>query len=88
MPLSYLLLHVIDDELELTGMAKAALLSDFLKIELISYITGRMPEGLGVGDLNEQEPTEKRKEGKSRKLLGTGSVCVSMRSKLGLVLWN
>lgn len=87
MPLSYLL-HVIDDELELTGMAKAALLSDFLKIELISYITGRMPEGLGVGDLNGQKPTEKRKEGKSRKLLGTDSVCVSMRSKLGLVLWN
>ena len=84
MPLSYLLLHVIDDELEPTGPAKAALLSDFLKTELISYITGRMP----VGDLNGQEPTDKRKEGKPRKLLGTGSVCVSKRSKLGLVLWN
>lgn len=47
-----------------------------------------MPEGLGVGDLNGQEPTEKRKEGKSRKLLGTGSVYVSMWSELGLVLWN
>lgn len=69
-------------------MAKAALLIDFLKIELISYITGWMPEGLGVGDLNGQEPTEKRKEGKSRKLLWTGSVYVSMWSELGLVLWN
>lgn len=88
MPLSYLLLHVIDDELELTGTAKAALLSDFLKTELISYITGRMPEGLAVGDLKGQEPTDKRKEGESRKLLGTGSVCVSKWSKLGLVLWN
>lgn len=85
MPLSYLLLHVIDDEFELMGMAKAVLLSDFLKIELISHVTGRMPEGLGVWDLNGQEPTEKRKEGKSRKLLGTGSMCVSKRSKMGLV---
>lgn len=50
-------------------MAEAALLNDFLKIQLISYITGRMPEGIGVGNLNGQKLTEKKTRGQVQEVV-------------------